>query len=771
VAALTYHVDLSGEIMTELDSAATCDSASTRVRKPLLSLALSIAGGSISIAAQAQTIAAPSTDAAASAPVADASKAPPASQQLQEITVTATRRREPAREVPMQVDTLSTEKLQQSGARTLTDYLADQPGVDVKTQGGAGIGAITLRGVSTGDQTISTVSTYIDDVAVGSSGAHAEGSTTALDMSLLDLNHIELLRGPQGTLYGAGAMGGLLKYVTNEPDPSKFFGQVMLGGTATARGGPGNTEAVILNVPLKEDVAAFRVSAFHDHDGGYVNAIGPAAGNRIDRGDSNGARLSVLIEPSAQWSVRLTATGQETRRDGADYVDYDPATSQPLYGAQTAKLAIREPYSVRVGVAAADVEYDFGWARLNSITSVQSSRFRQRSDYSYEYGPLAGDDTVTADLEATVHKTTQEFRLTSKAGGKFEWLAGLYYDHETGGNHQTDVGEPNLADLLHASLPSTYQEKAIYGDLTWNATPRLAVTGGLRVARNNQTFEAIGGGALVGGDEDLPGKSADTSETWLATTKYALTPSSNVYLRVASGYRPGGPNAVVRDASGVPIAPAMFQPDSLWSYEAGYKADLLDNTLSLQAAVFDIRWKDIQQFTAVNGVNVIANGGRAQIDGTEVSATWRPTTQLSLVGGLAYNFARLTQDAPGLASKGALLPNNARVSANLAANYAFLLGGHGAYVGITERIVGKRNAGFDGSDAAPNYHLPRYNLTDLQAGIDLERFQIALFVRNLFDQRAQLGAETGLVTSGVGGPVKVNEARPVTIGTTLTAKF
>ena len=118
----------------------------------------------------------------------------------------------------MQVDTLSTEKLEQSGATTLSDYLANEPGVDVKTTGGAGNGAINIRGVSTGDQTISTVSTYIDDVAIGSSNAYVGGSATAFDMALLDLNHIEVIRGPQGTLYGAGAMGGLLKYVTNEPD-------------------------------------------------------------------------------------------------------------------------------------------------------------------------------------------------------------------------------------------------------------------------------------------------------------------------------------------------------------------------------------------------------------------------------------------------------------------------------------------------------------------------------------------------------------------------
>ena len=152
--------------------------------------------------------------AAASAPAAAAST----TQATQTIYVTATRRREPAREVPMQVDRLSADDLENSGAKNLIDYLAAQPGVDVKTGGGAGVGAVSIRGVTTGDQTIPTVGIYIDDVAYGSSSAFAAGSQTALDMSLLDLNHIEVLRGPQGTLYGASAMGGVVKYVTNEPE-------------------------------------------------------------------------------------------------------------------------------------------------------------------------------------------------------------------------------------------------------------------------------------------------------------------------------------------------------------------------------------------------------------------------------------------------------------------------------------------------------------------------------------------------------------------------
>jgi outer membrane receptor protein involved in Fe transport len=431
--------------------------------------------------------------AGAPAAAASAASAPEASQT---VFITATRRREPAREVPMQVDRLSTVDLEQAGARSLTDYLAAQPGIDVKTTGGAGIGAVSIRGVSTGDQTIPTVGTYIDDVAYGSSSAFAAGSTTALDMSLLDLNHIEVLRGPQGTLYGAGAMGGVVKYVTNEPDTSEFSGKASLGVSSTRGGGVGTTVSGVLNVPLKADVAGLRVAAFRDHEGGWVDALGPAAGKNVNSGDTTGGRVVLLVEPTAHFHVRATALAQDIRRRNTDFVDYDASTGRPVNGPSDREMVLREPYSMRTSLGSVDLEYDFGSARLNSITSVQQTRLTLNEDLTALYTPfveqlfLFTPATVEEDVHSNVHKTTQEFRLTSAAGGQVEWLAGLFYDHETG-NQQQHVGDTvegggpgDLPELAQLGLISRYQELAAYGDVTWNATSRLALTAGARIAQN-----------------------------------------------------------------------------------------------------------------------------------------------------------------------------------------------------------------------------------------------------------------------------------------------
>ena len=737
-------------------------------RKTPLARLLLLSAASLAMTAHAQ-VAEPQS---AASPAEDKKAAP---QKLDTVTISASRRREPARDVPIQVNRLDTEQLDRTGAKSLSDYVGSQPGIDVKTTGGPGLGQISMRGVTTGDQTIATVGLYIDDVAFGSNSAYAAGSTTALDMSLLDLHHIELLRGPQGTLYGAGAMGGLLKYVTNEPDTAEFSGKVSLGVRSTRKGGIGHTESAVVNVPLKEDVAGLRVAVFRDHEGGWVDAVGPAAGSDINRGNTTGGRVSVLVEPSSKLKLRLTATAQDIKREGSDMVDYDITTGQPVDGDLTRRLSVSEPYSVAIRLGSADVEYDFGWARFNSITSVQRSKTQTRLDSAF-YSPVLtaalGTPVDFAKLDSwpEVRKTTQEFRLTS-ARGTVEWLAGLYYDKEKGASSQllsaTVVSDGSALDVVSIAQPSDYQEYALYGDVTFNVTPAWSLTGGARVARNKQSYNQATDG--VAGETF---HSSETAKTYMATVRYALTAESNLYFRAASGYRPGGPDPVAIDGTGTPVpgAPTSFKSDSLWSYELGYKADLLDKSLSVEAAVYDIEWKDIQQPIAIGATTVIGNAGKARVRGAELFTRYRAAPSWNLDANLAFIDAKLTEDAPALGTAGSRLPNSARFSGALGATHTFDLMGLPSYAGASVRHVGERNAGFDTPGTSqPNFKMPAYSMTDVQGGVDFGKVQLALFVRNLFDKRAILGADAAL--TAFGSPLRASVAQPRTVGATLTAKF
>ncbi len=677
----------------------------------------------------------------------------------------------------MQLDVIPAEAAEKSGAKSLTDLLADLPGVDVKTQGGPGLGAISVRGISTGDQTVATVGTYIDDVAFGSYSAFVNGPFNALQMSLLDLNHVELLRGPQGTLYGAGAMGGLLKYVTTDPDSYELDGKVSLMVSHTKRGGVSNTENGVVNIPIKEGVAALRVAAFDQRDGGYVDAVGPAAGDRINGGTTRGARAALDLTPVRDLHVRLSVLDQDLKRAGTDFVDYDAATGRPLTEPATRYLAQLEPYESKIRLASADVEYDSPSLRFNSITSLQRVQLQTLQDTTPIYGPMLESDGLTvqsvgAHIASDLKKATQEFRLTSKDRGSFEWLAGLFLDHETGTNNQSiDTVLPDDStgpSLLTALLPTKFDEAAVYGNATWNFGSGLSLTGGMRVAHNRQTYQQTLDGLLVDA-ANFSSNSSETSKTYLLTAKYALTPKSNVYVRAASGYRPGGPNVVLDDpATGKPAAPPTFQHDSLWSYEAGYKVDLPASGWSIQTDAFLIDWKNIQQFFAVEGVTIITNGGDARSRGVELSVGYKQGG-FSSSANLAYADAVLTQGSAGLGATGAPLPNSAKVSGSVDAGYAFEAAGLPTNVDVSVHGVSSRNAGFVGSASLPNYRLPGYALVDAKAGVTWNKVEFNLFARNLFNRRAQLSAETTYVP--LGGSAQVVESMPLTIGLSVSAEF
>jgi outer membrane receptor protein involved in Fe transport len=696
---------------------------------------------------------------------------------VQQVMVSATRRNEPVQQIPMQVNVMAADELARAGANGLRDYMTMQPGVDVNSFGGATSNDISIRGVSTGNQTVATVGVYVDDAATGSSSAYAGGSRSALNMALMDLNHIEVLRGPQGTLYGAGAMGGVLKYVTNQPETDEFNGSVALTASTTKDGGANYTESGVVNVPLKQDVAALRVSAFKDHEGGSVDTIGAFARNNVDRGDSDGARASLLLTPARGLTVRLTALTQKITRDGNDYVDYDPATSRPLAGDRERSLSLAEPSSTRTNLYSADIEVDFGWGRLNSITTSQRVTVAGLTDYSSVYVPLLAAAGLNFESIGLVNhvvqrKTTQEFRLTSKSDKHFEWLAGLYWDHEQGSaGQQTQsvpaTGTPDL-NLATLSLPSDYKEVAAYGDATWKLENGLSLTAGARVAQNRQHFQQTGTGVL--GASTPLGSSKDISRLWLLTAGYALDANDTVYVRAATGYRPGGPNGAPVAVGGGSSAPATFKADTLTSYEAGYKGNVLDKMLQVEASVYRLDWRDIQQYQVINGSGVIANGGKAAVNGAELALTWRPAQAWTWTASLAYIDAKLTQDAVGLgATSGERLPGSAPISGALSTTYHFGIGGYASYVGATEHFTGERNSGFDGSASNPNYHLPSYALTDLQAGIDFKRASLNLFVRNLFDAHAQQGINA--LTVPYGGPAWVSLSPARTIGATVNVPF
>ncbi len=220
----------------------------------------------------------------------------------------------------------------------------------------------------------------------------------------------------------------------------------------------------------------------------------------------------------------------------------------------------------------------------------------------------------------------------------------------------------------------------------------------------------------------------------------------------------------------IPGTPTGFNHDTLWSYELGYKADLLDKRLNLEAAVYQIDWNDLQQPTALGVSTIVTNAGKARVRGFELALRYRADEHWNFDGSLASTDAKLSEDAPSLGPAGSRMPNTAKIAFSAGLRYAFDLSGHPSYAGLSARHVGQRNAGFDAvGSSVPNFSLPAYTMLDAQWGLDMGAWQLSTFVRNLTDKRALVGADTALTAFGL--PLHATIAQPRTIGATLSYNF
>jgi outer membrane receptor protein involved in Fe transport len=696
---------------------------------------------------------------------------------LEEILVTAQKREERLIETPLSVTVLTADALDDLNVRQLRDFASTVPALSY-TSAGAGQSQLTLRGVTAGHDIGPTVGVYVDDVPYGSSSAFSNASSLALDVGITDLERIEVLRGPQGTLYGASTMGGLLKYVSTAPDRTEYQSEVRAGVSSTRHGGVNYDGGATLNAPFASGKAALRANGFYAHEDGYVENVSmgddDVGGSRI-----HGGRLDLLVAPTDALTVRLVGFAQNIHRDGTPTVDLS-LSGERIGGEFEQRRLFSEPFDQQFRLASATVAYEADVATLTSITSYQTSDVTFRQDASAVYVPALGAlglelGRVAINQDRSVDKFTQEIRLGSNGKAPVQWLVGAFYTDENSGNGQlSEEYDPSGAvfplHLATVSIPSTYEEIAGFGNVTVQLGSRLSISGGLRYAENRQRFEQIASGALVGSTPET--SSTDDVTTYLANARYEITPNASAYVRYATGYRPGGPNFVVTDpGTGTPLNNATFEADTLDSYEIGLKANSADRGFAIEAAAYRIDWSDVQVSSAAGGVSIIDNAGRARIDGGELTLTGRAGASITATGAFAYQRARLIDPSVELgAVAGERLPNVPKLTAALSVDYRSPSEeGLQPTAGATLRYIDERTASFNGSVGFPQYRLPSYAVLDLRSGITIDSIDLHLYVRNVLDRRGQLSAETFL--SAFGGPAHVTLVQPRTVGISATARF
>ena len=739
---------------------------------------------------------------------------------IQEIVVTAQKREEKLHDVPMGVTAITAEDLQNQQLVSLEDLQSKVPGLSL-TNIQPGITRLTLRGQNAGGVG-STVTTYIDDTPFGSSNALANGFGFSGDFDTWDLQRVEVLRGPQGTLYGAGSEGGLLKYVTNAPDPSGFAAAVQAGGEGVAHGDTKESGKGMINLPIG-DRAAFRLSAYYEGLPGYIND--PSLGEKdINQGYRDGMRAALLVNFSDNLSIRLNAFGQDLQTNGSPSTDVIGAAGFPLtppsnqlepqHGNFDQQRFINEPNTFKYRIYSGKVNWNVGWGTFTSITSYGTTDQNGFVDLTSlelapgvpaagTYGNLATSllptppptgATAVAGLGETevinIKKWTQEFRLASANNETLEWQVGAFYTRESSVLAQTlptfyipTQMFTTLASLENVSLDALYREWAGFAEMTYHFNPQFDVGFGGRYSQNKQSSSQAITGLLFASPPNPPtitsGNSTDSDVTYSIAPRWHVSPNTLVYGRIASGYRPGGPNDL--PAAAPASVPREYTADRTTNYEVGVRTDLLEKRLSIDVAAFLVDWKKIQLFELLQipgqppfGIN--ANGGTARSKGVEWTLGLAPVSGLTFSLTGAYVDAYLTSTAPDAGGNaGDPLPYVPKWSTSLDGAYTWrAFNDYNAFAGATWNYIGSRHNDFSatfgatGFEPNPRPELGSYNTVNLRAGLENRAWTFELYAKNVGDNRG-INYYTSSGSPNFGGTL--NYVQPRTLGAAITARF
>ncbi len=752
----------------------------------------------------------------------------PAAQGDTDIVVTATRRAENLQDVPIAITAFGTQTLDNLQVDNFDDYARFVPSLSYRSLG-PGSANVFFRGVASGENanhsaSLPSVGTYLDEQPITT-------TTGALDLHIYDIARVEALAGPQGTLYGASSQAGTVRIITNQPDTSSFYGSLNGELNSVAHGDFGGTLEGFVNAPLSDN-AALRVVAWYRHDAGYIDNIPgsltfPTSGITMNNDalveedyndvDTYGARAALRIELSDRWTVTPSIMAQRQVSRGS-------FTQESGLGPLQVQQFNPERVNDRWYQAALTVQ-----GRIGNWDITYAGAFMQRqidarfdySDYAYFYDALAGYGTYFYDNQGNLvnpnqyirsddsfRRLSQELRVTSPADRPVRLVAGLFYQRQQHNIEQNYIID-NIADSItvpgtDSNIWLTQQRRvdrdyAVFGELAWDITPQLTLTGGGRIYRYDNTLIGFFGFANPGyssnpdylcqapavvpqspctnlgefsGGTARPKRSEDTGFIHRLNLTYRITGDHLVYATWSRGFRPGGIN---RRGSLPP-----YDADFISNYELGIKTDWLDHRLRFNMAIYQLDWTDVQlSFLGANGLTSIQNAGNARIRGAEFDVQIRPSQGLTINFGGAFNDAETTNATP-LAPAGTRLPLTARFKGNARIRYEFPVGGMNGHLQMSASHEGRRTRDIR-PDIAPIYgNLGGYEIVDLSAGVQNDRWSIELFARNLFDERGALGSgiqcneltcgDPGGVTA-IGPKIYTYVSRPRTIGIRLGRRF
>lgn len=672
-----------------------------------------------------------------------------------DIIVTAQRYEQRLQDVPLSISAIGAEELQKRGVTSLADLQYSVPGLSIY-EFGTGKQAIQIRGISTSIGS-TTVAVYYDETPLS-----LDTTGDAFMVRAIDLERVEVLRGPQATLYGNGSMGGTIRYIPAAPKLDAISGSVSAEYNETRHGGAGYRAIGVVNLPLATDVAGVRLAAAYERTGGFIDNV--ATGEKdINRTDIYTVRGSLLVQPTDALSISLIGLYQKSDQPSQD-IGIDNETV----------MAVPSPLRDRYTLIQGKVGYDLGFAELSASGSYIDRRNFTQFDLSALFVPLVGAlgfppgfiTEVPTEATTDFNMWNGEIRLNSRNDGPFGWQVGVARSdlkvHQFGG---TSTAPGTLPFELVASEDTRRSRSwTIYGEASYAITPELRATAGLRWFSENKerriTATNFGLTSLDTGDKTFRTLNPRFN------LSYDFTPDSMIYVNVAKGFRSGGFNQTSAGGGVIPVPPT-YKPDTIWTYELGTKHALMNNRLTLDASVYRSEWSNVQSnnFAPGNIITIVNNSGHVSGWGVDLSATARPTNDLTL--SATYGWNNLKYDE-ATADKIVGDPVDAAVRESWSASADWrpaLSDGVDGIFRIDYQHAGKGQ--FTLRNLTPPLIVPRpeRDLVNLRVGADFGPVEVTLFANNLFNEDAPIVVGPfGLILENV-------EQRPRVIGISASADF
>jgi iron complex outermembrane recepter protein len=736
--------------------------------------------------------------------------------QLEEIVVTAEKRETSAEKTPISLTAVSGADILNRGLTDLASLMQSVPGVSMRTSG-PGMTEFEMRGVASNGGNSPTVGFYFDETPLTAPAATNEGKIV-ISPDLYDLNRVEVLRGPQGTLYGSGSMGGTIRVIPNAPNPDAFEATGEVRAADTDHGGFDHGENAMVNLPFWNGIAALRIVGSYSYDAGWIDRTviepgqfplatngftvrgnvlaAPIATEYHDVNDveKTGVRISALIKPIDGLTITPSYFYQKLRAGGLPDIDSVPGTDthyQPF--------DIPENYRDEFHLTALSVKYHTDAFEISSASAYWSRHEPLIQDASESwstglglpsYGPgNGGIGAAYADEDNQSHQTTEELRISSVGNTRLKWLAGYFYsDFESSWDiifpSQTGAEVYGSNALFTYYSPFKILQQSVFGEVTYNITDPFAITVGARRYHYDAPVELNQSGALTNTVMTSTSENAQ-GVTPKVSLSYQFNDDLLAYATAAKGFRPGGGTGPVPTSGPLSCeaqlmvqygskefvnGPISFNSDSVWSYELGEKWRSSDNRFSVNASGYFESWVGVQQVNALSSCGYVytANVGDAHVYGSEIEAHAIVVRDLEASASVTYAHAQLVSSTlldAGF-SPGTAIQQVPEWSGSVSLAYHHdLTDGLALTARVESNYVGSRT-----DETFATNTLPAYDLTNIRGGFQGDRWSAVLFVNNVADKRALLN---DITQAAVNLPTfnRVAVSQPRTAGVDLNYKF